>query len=406
MDIQIRTCTEEDMDRFLITTEAAFGQGVDEKERARMKKNLEPERCFAAWDGDAMVGAGANYSLTLSIPGGELPAAGVTMIGVLPTHRRRGILTKMMARLADDAAAHAEPVAILWASETSIYQRFGYGPATKQVLLDAEKNRLLWLDPSPIRGSVRLLSEDETLKTLPDIYERVRLQTPGSFARSSDWWSHHRLKDHDENSGSNGPLFRAALEIDGRAEAYALYRVEQFWDAAARNKLHVIEALGATDEATREIWKYLFSLDLIETVRSWWLPIDHPLFLMVAEPPRLGMRLINSLWLQVLDVQAALEARSYAAADSVVFEISQGPVPAAQGRWRLDAQGSTPAVGRTDDDPDVQLSIQDLGGMYLGGCTFAQLLAAGRGCEVTDGAAARFDALFHTARAPYCTEIF
>jgi predicted acetyltransferase len=406
MDIEIRVCTEQEMDRFLITTEAAFGQGVDEKERERMKKNLEPARCFAAWDGDDMVGAGANYSLKLSIPGGEIPAAGVTMIGVLPTHRRRGILTRIMERLAEDAAARREPVAILWASESSIYQRFGYGAATKQVLLDAEKDRVLWLDPSPARGKVRLLSEEETLKTLPDIYERARLQIPGSFARSEDWWRYHRLKDHSENSGSNGPLFRAALEVDGRDEAYALYRVEQFWDAAARNKVHVLEALGTNDEATREIWKYLFSLDLVRTVSTWWLPVDHPLFLMVTEPPRLGMRLVNSVWLQILDVKTALESRGYATSDSLVFEIAEGPVAGTEGRWRLDTRGSVPAVSRTDDDADISLAIQDLGAMYLGGCTFAQLHAAGRGREITDGAGARFDALFHTARAPYCTEIF
>ncbi|MEA2497935.1 MAG: hypothetical protein QOH26_340 [Actinomycetota bacterium] len=394
------------MDRFIITTEVAFGDDVRPETLARLKRVLEPERCFAAWDGDDLVGAGANYTFTLAIPGGSIPAAGVTMIGVLPTHRRRGILTKIMDALTEDAVARGEHVAILWASESGIYQRFGYGLATKQLHLEAEKKALVWLDDKPMRSRGRFLSEDETFKTLPEIYDRIQPGTPGFYVRTPEWWRSHRILDEEHHREGKGPMHRVALELDGRAEAYALYRSEHVWNDVPRNKLHVIEALGTTDEATREIWKYLFTVDLVETVTTWWLPIDHPLLLMVAEPPRLGLKVMNDLWLRIIDVEGAIGARSYAAEDSIVLDIADPGRPANAGRWRVDSNGSTPMVARTEDAADLQLSIADLGALYLGGSTMTQLLAAGRGRELTPGVAARVDALFLTPRAPYCTEIF
>jgi predicted acetyltransferase len=406
MDIQMRPCKPDELDRFLITCVAAFGEEMDEASRKRHLKVLDAERAIAAWDGDQMVGTGGNYTFELTVPGGSVPAAGVTLVGVLPTHRRRGILTRLMGALLDDAVARKEPVAILWASESNIYQRFGYGAATRQMRIEAARDRLVWLDSSPAVGTARMISEDEALKVLPGIYDRVQVSTPGTFVRSGEWWRYHRLPDPPEHRNGAGPMFRVVLEIDGVAEAYALYRIQPEWDYTPKSLLRVIEALGTTDRATREIWKFLSGIDLIQTIAAWGLPLDHPLPLMVAEPPRLGVTVRDGLWLRILDIEAALSARSYGSTDRLVLEVEDSFRPRNAGRWCLDAGGASPSVSRCDDEPDGALSINDLGALYLGAWSGTQLQAAGRLREMTTGAAARVDALFRYSRAAFCPEIF
>ncbi|MEA2460489.1 MAG: hypothetical protein QOH90_666 [Actinomycetota bacterium] len=406
MELEIRACRPEEFGRFLTTCEAAFGEAASNESIERHRHVIEAERCFAAWDGDSMVGTGGNYSFDLTIPGGSLPAAGVTMVGVLPTHRRRGLLTRIMAELRDDALARNEPLAVLWASETVIYQRFGYGLATKQGNIEADRDRLVWLDKPPARAAARMVTEEDALKVFPEIYDRVCARTPGMFARSADWWRYHRIPDPEEHRDGAGPMYRVVFELDGKAEGYAMYRIHGDWDVTPKGRLRVIEALGTTPEATREVWRFLFGVDLIQTVYGWWLPMDHPLLFMVAEPPRLRMRMVNFLWLRILDIERSLAARSYAASDSVVIGIEDEWMPANQGQWRLDTGGDAVAVTRTDDAADLQLSSADLACIYLGGSTVHQLLGAGRGKELKEGAATRVDAMFRTDSAPFCPEIF
>ncbi len=406
MTIDIRRSGGEDMKRFLTVCESAFGEGAAEEDVARFSRLLPADRTWAAWDGGDMVGTAGSYPFHLAIPGGTIPASGVTMVGVLPSHTRRGILTEMMKETLEHARAGGESVGVLWASEGSIYGRYGYGVATKQSRIEADV-KVAWRDSSPPRGRVRLVPPLEAIPELSDVYERIHTISPGTAARSEDWWRYHRLDDNAQSRGRAGPLFCALLELDGRTEGYALYRVEQEWASGfANSTLRVAEALGGTPEATREIWRFLFKIDLVARVEGWWLPIDHPLFLMVAEPRRLKVGVTDALWLRLVDARAALSERSYGAEDRIVIELTDRLLPGNEGVWALDTRAGDPVIERVSEEADVALDISDLGSLFLGGFTTSDLLKAGLGEAKSEGAAARMDALFGTPTAPFCPEIF
>lgn len=408
MSIDVRAIRPDEFRLFLETAETSFGDQLHEEELQRVQKLFEPERCHAAFAGDVMVGTAAAYPFTLTIPGGEVPAAGVTLVGVLPSHRRKGVLTEMMRVQLANIRERREPVAILWASEGNIYHRFGYGLASMYARIDLLRDRAVFRENHDPAGVLQMVSLEEAAKILPNVYERVRVLTPGMYARSDDWWTAHRLADPEHRREGASPLFCAVLDISGRTEGYALYRVRSGdWENAVPNgSLEVSEAIGTSPHATHEIWRFLFGVDLVETIRAWLLPVDHPLLLMLAEPRRLRFSLSDALWLRIMDVEQALAQRSYACDGSVVFEVSDGLCPWNAGRWMLRVSDGTTEVQTTSEPSDLRVDVWDLGSVYLGGFTFTQLINARRVEEVTEGAAGRADALFQSDRAPWCPEIF
>jgi predicted acetyltransferase len=405
MAIEIRR--PDDVRRFLETGSTAFQVELRSEDAERDERILEPERMFAAYDGDLLVGTAADIALTLTVPGAELPAAGVTLVGVLPTHRRRGILNQLMRTELDEIAARGEPVAILWASEAPIYGRYGYGMATVRMAIEAERDRMRFRgDPRPV-GQVRLVNEEEAARIVPPIYERVRRETPGMFARSEAWWREYRLPDPEHYRHGAGPRYFGVLDLDGADEAYARYRVKDDWqDGVTASTLRVIEAVATSPVAHRELWRYLFGVDLVHKIESWLLPVDDPLFLLVTEPRRLRPRPGDGLWLRIVDVQRALSARTYAADGAVSLELADAFLPANEGVWRLEVSGGEARVSRSDAPPELRLDVADLGSTYLGGFTFAELARALRVEELAEGAVERADDLFRTRSAPWCPEIF
>ena len=407
MAIEIRTPGPDEVRRFLDTGAKAFAEELRADEAERDERVLERERMFAAYDGDTMVGTAADFGLTLTVPGGELGAAGVTLVGVLPTHRRRGILNGLMRVELDAIVARGEPLAILWSSEEPIYGRYGYGMATLRASIEAERDRMRFRGDPPAVGQSRLVDEDEAARVLPAIWERVRRETPGMFARSEAWWRNYRLPDPEHHRHGAGPRYFAVLEIDGVDEAYARYRVKDDWkDGVSVSSLRVIEAIAASPLADRELWRYLFGVDLVKKVEAWHLPVDHPLFLLVTEPRRLRLRPADGLWLRIVDIEAALAGRSYATGGRVVLELTDAFLPANAGVWQLEVSGGDARVTRADAEAELSLDVADLGCAYLGGFTFAQLARGGRVHELAEGAVERADALFRTSRAPWCPEVF
>lgn len=405
MDIEFRTCKADETERALRVCEAAFSESLHPGDAERWSKVIDVDRIVLATDGDDIVGTGGNFSFEMTIPGGRVPAAGVTMVGVLPSHTRRGVLTGIIRDLHADAMRRDQPVAILWASESVIYQRFGYGLSIKQYRMDAERAKVTFHDVSRT-GQVRMISLDEAAKVLPDVYERVARAIPGMLTRDETWWKEHRLSDPEHARHGSSEMFCGVLEAKGRAEAYALYRSKQKWDPLPRGRLQIVEALGTSPATTGDIWRFLFRIDLMERVRCMWVPLDHPLFHMVREPAYLNLTLDDAIWLRVLDAEAALRARSYGAADRITFELTDSAIERNQGIWTLDTSGDSAAVTRADAEPDIRVDANDLAALYLGGNSMADLLGAGRGTEVRPGAAARLDAMFRTDRAPFCPEIF
>jgi predicted acetyltransferase len=406
--IEIRTPPPSELRRFLEIVAKTFTEELHPEDAARDERVLDPARLFAAYDGDTIVGTAVDFGLTLTIPGGELPAAGVTAVGVLPTHRRRGILNRLMRAEIDAMVDRGEPLAILWASEAPIYGRYGYGISTVSGAIAAERDRIGFRDDAPPTGSVRLVDEEEAARVLPPIYDRVRRATPGMFERTEEWWLSYRLPDPERHRHGAGPRFFAVLQIDGVDEGFARYRVKDDWqEGVSTSSLRVTEALATTPTATRELWQFLFGVDLVAKVEAWTLAADHPLFLLVTEPRRLHLRLGDALWVRILDIERALTARSYATEGSLALELSDSFLPANAGVWRLEASGGDARATRVEGgDAELRLDVGDLASTYLGGFSFARLARARRLEELAEGAVDRADALFRTSVGPWCPEVF
>lgn len=409
MPLDIRPIRADELRSLLDVVELAFGEEHPEEEFEQFARIAEPDRFLVAVDGDDMVGGAGAFSFELSVPGNVVSAAGVSVVGVLPSHRRRGALTAMMRFQLEDVRRRREPLAILWASESTIYQRFGYGMATVVSTMDIERERTSFTgDPGP-SGRVRLLSPEAALLVIPEIYDRIRPTTPGMYARSQEWWEAHSMLDLEHNRRGGGPLFRAVWENDdGEPEAYALYRLHPEWsnEGLPAGKLFVREALATSVEATREIWRFIFGVDLVARVTSWSRPSDDPLWHMLAEPRRLRSQRHDGLWVRVVDVRAALEARRYAADGAVSFELADDFCPWNSGMHLLECKEGEGRLTEAVGAPELSLSAADLGAAYLGGTSLAALARAGRVVEHDEGAAARMDTMLKSDRAPYCPELF
>ncbi|MDP9222342.1 MAG: GNAT family N-acetyltransferase [Actinomycetota bacterium] len=266
MTLELRICAPEEIRAFIEAAEAAFGQGVDEDEVESFLRVMDVKRCVYMADGRDIVGTAAAYTFSMSIPGGDVPTAGISVVGVLPSHRRRGILTALMKQQLNDVHTRREPLAALWASEGGIYGRFGYGIATMQGGIDIDRDRAGFRDDPGAHGNTRLLRLEEAPKVLDPIYEQVRRTRAGMYSRSEDFWSTHTLNDHPNHRRGAGSLFCAVHETDEHPDAYAFYRVHQDWDGTPTSQLRVREALGIDAGATREIWRFLFGIDLIQRV--------------------------------------------------------------------------------------------------------------------------------------------
>ncbi|HXG77095.1 MAG TPA: GNAT family N-acetyltransferase [Gaiellaceae bacterium] len=402
MDLEYRTPTADELPTALRAVYAAFGEEAKEDDLQRDLERMPGERVLTAWDGGRPVGTTASYPFELTVPGGHARAAGVTWVGVLPSHRRRGILRELMRRQLEDVRERGEPLAILWASESAIYGRFGYGPAAPATRMEADRAAFALREDAGPRGRVRLLETDEAAEVLPPLYERIGGARAGMLRRSPEWWRLGRLADPKHWRDGAGPKFVALLELDGGPAGYALYRIASKWEGGVpQGEVRVLEALAVSAEATRELWRFLFGIDLVARVVLELADPAWPLFLMVRDPRRLHLSVSDGLWLRLVDVEAALRARAFADAPQAVLGVADDVLPGNAGRYAVGREAS-----RTEAEPDVALHAADLASAYLGAFSFEQLAAAGRARELRPGGLARASALFATPLPPYCPEGF
>jgi predicted acetyltransferase len=399
--VEIRKPAEDELRAAMVAAETAFGSQLEDADFERERTSLPTERALVAFD-PGPVGLAGAYAFDLSIPGGELSCAGVTWVGVVPTHRRRGILREFMRRQLEDVRAWGEPIAALWASESAIYGRFGYGQAAPGVFMEADSRRFaLRDDPGPV-GSWRLVDAAEGLQLFPPIYERFRNGRAGMLSRNEHWWREHRLADHEHWRRGMSPKFNAAFELDGEVAAYAIYRIKQEWEHGfPKGAVRVMEAFATSPAAERELWRYLAGIDLTTTLNVYSLDPASPLRLIVRDPRALGLRVADALWLRLVDVEAALRARSYREGDPVVLRVHDRLCSWNEGNYRIGA-----SVERTDDAPDLELDVADLASAYLGAFDFLALARADRVRELTADALERASALFRTPLPPFCPEVF
>jgi len=399
--VEIRNPSEDELRAAMRAGEAAFGEEQHEGEFERFSKMLPRDRWFAAYDGERPVGTTTSFPFQLTVPGGELAAGGVTWVGVLPSHRRRGILRELMKQQLEDLRERGEPLAILYASEPLIYGRFGYGVAAPSVSMDGETARFSYRDDPGPAGAVRIVDAAEALQLLPEVYDSVRRDVPGFVARDSVVWELTRLADPEHWRRGSGPKFFAVIELDGATVGYAIYRVKSDWqEGYSQSQVRLVEAIATSPAATRELYRFIYGIDLVVRVQGRYDP-GSPLFLMVTDPRSLHLRVSEGLWLRFVDLEAALAGRTYAGDDAVVIEVEDSFCPWNAGCWRVGQ-----SVERTDDEADLELDTADLASVYLGAFDFNELGAAERVRELKPGALQRATDLFRTPRPPYCPEDF
>jgi predicted acetyltransferase len=362
---------------------------------------LPHERMHAAFENGQIVGGAGALPFELSVPGGSLPCAGVTVVGVHPTHRRRGALRAMMDTQLRDVHERGEPIAALWASEETIYGRFGYGIASWAGELKVPHESDAFAEPLEEKGTTRFVTLEEARELFPPIYDAVRRERPGMPSRSETWWSDRQLRLPEFEA--EAPRRFVALEIDGEPQAYAIYRTHfAFEGGLPASRLAVREALGVTPQATAAIWRFLLDVDWMAVAEVPFAPPDHPLFLLLANPRRARYRMHDALWVRLVDVAAALSGRAYGEGGPLVLEVRDAVCEWNDGRWKLEHG----VCERTEEEPDLALDVSALGSAYLGAVSFTQLHEALRVQELRDGAAARADALFAWRPLPWCLEIF
>jgi predicted acetyltransferase len=408
LSLDIRLVPAADLRRWADAVSEANSEEMGDEIWRDVLPTIEPDRTFGAYDEDHIAGGGSVFSFDVTVPGGAaLPSAGITWIGISPTHRRRGALRGLMTAMIAQAAERREPLAVLWASEGSIYQRFGYGLSTLSTGIELERDRAQLVSTAPATGSVRLITLSEAAQLFPPIFEANRRVTPGFYTRSKSWWEVEVLADFKWSRRGFDRKFFALHETDGKPDAYAIYRAKHEWaNSVPGTELHVQEIMALDGSVLREMWRFIFGIDLIKRITTRAGSAQDPLLLMLAEPRRLNMRTRDGMWLRVVDVVAALEARTYAADGSVVVDIRDEYMPAAGGRFRLTTSGGTGRVERTQEEAEVTLDAADLGAIYLGGFTLADLARAGRTDELAVGARARLDAMLRTDAPAWCPQVF
>ncbi|MFF3393334.1 GNAT family N-acetyltransferase [Streptomyces sp. NPDC002669] len=405
MTTELRVLRPSEWNQWFECLELAFGGVAEPPEQRELEEQLtEHERSLGIWDGDDVVGTAGAFSFRLAVPGGALvPAAGVTMVSVAATHRRRGLLTSMMRRQLDDVRALGEPIAVLTASEPVIYGRFGYGAASRQMSLTIDTSRVGLTVPEGTDGiRLRHAKPDEALAACASVYERLVAGRPGTPAHNAAWDRKAVVDPVDERQGGSARQYVLA-ERDGELVGCVTYRLHPKWEATGPMGKVVVNDLGALDPAAyAALWRFLFEIDLTSTVVANNRPVDDAVLHMVSDVRRCDIRVRDSLHVRLVELGAALEARAYRAPVDVVFEVEDTFCPWNAGRWRLtgDAKG-TASCRRTEDPADLALSVRELGAAYLGGESLSSLALAGRVRELRPGALAEASLAFSSDAEPW-----
>lgn len=362
---------------------------------------------IGAWDGDRCVGHMAGYRFETIVPGGaRVPTNGVTRVGVLPTHRRTGLARQLMTRLLTEARQRGQVLASLRASEADIYPRFGFGLAGQAAEMTLDPRAALPIRGAATDGSLRLLRHDEVIATVVPIYEQAA-RRPGVLVRPE--WMWQRFFEKATVLGGDAEFVVVHTNRDGVDDGYVHYSVD--WKTehftSPTGKGEVYEVWATEPAAELALWEYLCNVDL---VREWYAderPVDELLSLAVHD-----LRAYRSMWrwdeqwLRLLDVDAALAARTYEDVDgSVTIAVTDGLLPANDGVYEVSAAGAKRAT-LDAADADLAVGIADLSAAYLGGTWWSHLADAGRvGVRSAAGLDAA-DRLFVTRRAPFCNSGF
>jgi predicted acetyltransferase len=403
--IDVRATTPDEFrtaaDAFLI---ALMATPPDDEAWERTRPSWDEMSSVSAWDGERCVGHAGQFIVDTTVPGGaRLPTGAVSRVGVLPTHRRRGIATGLMRAMVADAVRRELVLMSLRASEAVIYQRFGFGVAGDYSEVHVIPARATPIAGAARDGSMRILDPGEIIDVVTPLYDRVAHRRPGIVTRPPSWWGRYFRSAIERSS----PSFVAVhADADGRIDGYVHYDVK--WDDDAPDGPtgtgEVNDAFGADDAVELALWQYVFELDLVTRWKATERPIDDLLRLAVHDQRAYHVKNVDDeQWLRVVDVDAALSARSYQpVAGSVAIAVDDPLVPGNNGTWRVSADG----VERCDDEPDLSAGIAAVSAAYMGGRAWSALAGIGAVAERRAGSVATADALFFSSRAPFCGSFF
>lgn len=411
----VRPVSQDEFGSYELVTQHAFHGGpIAEGDLPAVLSRFEWDRSLAAFDPELGTPAGITtiFSFQLTVPGASLPAAGVSWVAVLPSHRRRGILNSLMRRQLSDIAARGESLAILWASEAGIYGRYGYGRASWHLSYDIRRGEGVLLDTAPLLRT-RLVEPAAARPELATVYDLVLRTRPGFYARNTTWWD-RMLNDPEERRNGAGPLRCVLAEDDRGVRGYALYAGISGWEDGTflpDGTLNVRELMAAGPAASATLWKDLLSRDLTTSYHASQRPVDDPLLFQLADPRRVRPKVFDGLWARLVDVPAALAGRRYSCPVDVAIEVRDALLPDNAGRWRLRTgtggpDGFAASCERTADPADLELDVAELGAAYLGGTKLSAPAGAGLVTEHRPGAVRELSAAMSWDPAPWCPLIF
>jgi predicted acetyltransferase len=403
MSVEVRAIGLDELDALMLADERGFGAKPPGTSRSWAEAELDRTR--VAFEDGVIVGASRTYSFELTMPGCALmPAAAVSWVAVIPTHRRRGVVTRLMRALHDDARERGEPAAMLTASESVIYGRFGYGVATWRLGMSASRQHVQFRDDVPDVGTMRFAAREEAEEVLPPLYDRVRSARAGMVSRPDYWWP---SVFWGLSEGPDKAFFVAVHRGEhGRDDGYVAYEVTGDWIAGLPDRRLLIWDLQATSSSARAaLWRYLFGVDLIGTVSATNLPIDEPLRHLVRDGRRIRTDHVNDgLWIAPLDVPGLLSARRYATEGHLVLEVHAPDGNVAN--VALDGSERDAKCVASSEPAELVCTTATLGACILGGNKWSELADAALVDEQSAGALTRADAMFACTPAPAMVSYF
>jgi predicted acetyltransferase len=375
-----------------------------------MRKVFEPERSFGFQVDGRWISTCGAYSRTMTVPGGSVPVAAVTVVTVQPSYRRRGLLTEMMKHQLHDIRQRGnEPIALLWASEAAIYGRYGYGQASPRLhLFGKTKTTAFGPDVDLGTGSVGEVERDQAIPVIKQLHQRLLSDRVGALNRDDNWWV---VRWHDPEGWRHGrSAYRFALHYDrrGRPDGYVAFRVKMnSSESDSRGAEVIIEELDAANAASRAaLWRFVLDLDLVRRFTMNGAPPDEPLRYLVADLRSVKAELTDGTYARLVDVPRALEARRYLSELDVIIGVGDPLLTNNAGSIRLQAGSDGASVSRSRRKPDLIMNVRELSAIYLGGTPLAALVRAGLVTERTKGAAIATAAAFGWPQPPFCPDFF
>lgn len=404
--IELRRLTDADMPALRGLDGWAFGHAASDARWDVGSAVLERGRQTGAFASGDLVGHTAAFTQHLSVPGGTVPAAGVTWVGVSPAHRRQGVMSRLLTHQLAELHEHGEAVATLWASEPGIYARFGYGVASRRAVVTVP--RAPELSGAKPRGwSTRLGNAVESISACVPVFDRVRPEIPGMVTRSPQAWREWAFDDPDARGSSSPTRCAMAIDPEGRPGGYAWFRTKPKWDSGDPDgTVEVSEIVTVDASACRALLDFVLDIDLMSRTHFWNLPIDHPLLTWSQYDNRLRPVVDEQLWVRLVRLDDALGARTYSAPVDLVLQVDDTVCPWNERRWRLAADETGAVVSATTDAADVRLDARHLAAAYLGDDTLHRALVAEAFESLTPGAGLALARALRGDRAPWCSFMF